>query len=153
MTPLPDIQLELYRATAAAQDKFTYFLLAAAGAAIAFAATRTQELRLAWSQLPLGFAVVLWGLSFYLGCLRVQQAISVFYANFELLKIQSGEHNQVGRHPQLVEAASDGIREAIEKNLERAAVFWKLQFLFLIAGTAAYLAWHVLEMYLRRLPA
>jgi hypothetical protein len=128
--------------------------LAAAGAAVAFAATRTQEAALAWSQIPLGLAVILWGFSFYFGCLRVQTATSTIYANFELLKVEHGEHERlVGYHPQMVQAAADGIRDAMATNIKRGAAFWKLQFWFLIVGTVAYLAWHVLEMYLRRLHA
>ena len=40
-----------------AQDKYTYFMLAAAASAVAFAVTRTDGLLLSWSMVPLGLAV------------------------------------------------------------------------------------------------
>jgi hypothetical protein len=42
-------QIEIYRQHRTAQDKYGYFLLAAAGAAIAFAVNQTQGAKLAWS--------------------------------------------------------------------------------------------------------
>lgn len=56
---------ELYRAHRTAQDKYTYFILAAAGAAIAFALNQTHDATLSWFKLPLGAAVLCWGLSFF----------------------------------------------------------------------------------------
>jgi hypothetical protein len=48
---------EVYRQSRNAQDKHIYFLLAAAGAAIALAINQTQTATLKWSQIPLASAV------------------------------------------------------------------------------------------------
>lgn len=48
--------------------KYVYFLLAAAAAGIALAMNMTASSIISWSQVPLGFSVVFWGLSFYAGC-------------------------------------------------------------------------------------
>jgi len=45
--------------------------------------------------------------------------------------------------------ASEGIRSAIEWNSERANRLGHWQFRLLVAGAFLYVAWHVLEMYLR----
>jgi hypothetical protein len=85
-----DQQLEVYRQLRTSQDKYIYFLLAAAGAAIALAVNQTQGLTLNWSQLPLGAGVVLWGLSFFFGCQHLAYVSSTLFANAELLKVESG---------------------------------------------------------------
>jgi hypothetical protein len=140
---------EVYRALRAAQEKYIYFLLAAAGAAIALAVNQTQGLAMAWSQVPLAAGVLSWGLSFFFGCRHLAYVSSILYANAELLRVESGQHPHVGDHPQLMGAASEGIRQAIQSNSERANRLGHLQFRFLVAGGALYILWHVLEMYLR----
>lgn len=142
-------QLEVYRALRESQSKYTYFLLAAAGAAIGFALTQTQNIGISCSQIPLGIAVILWGLSFYFGCRRLAYVNSTLYANSALLNIESGQHPEVGNHPQHMQAASEGVRQAIESNSEIANKLGHWQFRTLIAGAVFYVSWHVLEMYLR----
>jgi hypothetical protein len=141
---------EIYRQLRISQDKYSYFILAAAGAAIAFAINQTQGFAISCSQIPLALAVICWGLSFFFGCRQLAYVSSTLYANAELLKVESGKHEQVGDHPQLMAAASEGIRQAIEDNSNRANRLAHMQFHFLIAGAIMYIAWHVLEMYLRR---
>lgn len=140
---------EVYKQLRTAQDKYSYFILAAAGAAIAFAVNQTQGATLNYSQIPLALAVVSWGLSFYFGCNQLAYVSSTLYANAELLKIESGIHSQVGTNPQLMAIASEGIREAIEHSSTRANRLAHMQFRFLITGAILYIIWHVLEMYLR----
>lgn len=142
-------QLEVYRALRESQGKYTYFLLAAVGAAVGFALSQTKESALCLSQIPLGIAVGLWGLSFYLGCKNISYVNSLLYANSEMLRIESGQHPEVGQHPQMVEAASEGVRDAMESNAEKANVLGKWQFSTLIGGAVFYIIWHVIEMLLR----
>ena len=143
---------EVYKALREAQNKYTYFLLAAAGAAIALAVNQTQGTAMAWSQIPLAAAGLSWGLSFFFGCRHLAYVNSTLYANAELLRVERGQHPEVGAHPQMMAAASEGIRRAIETNSERANRLGHLQFRFLIAGAVLYVVWHILEMYLRGIP-
>jgi len=143
---------EVYKALREAQNKYTYFLLAAAGAAIALAVNQTQGTAMAWSQIPLAAAGLSWGLSFFFGCRHLAYVNSTLYANAELLRVDSGQYPEVGAHPQMMAAASEGIRRAIETNSERANRLGHLQFRFLIAGAVLYIVWHILEMYLRGIP-
>jgi len=140
---------EVYRALREAQNKYSYFLLAAAGAAIGLAVNQTQDVAMAWSQTPLAAAAISWGLSFLFGCRHLAYVNSNLYANAELLRVQSGEHPEASKHPQIIAAASEGIRRAIESNAERANRLGHLQFNFLVGGGFLYVVWHVLEMYLR----
>lgn len=144
---------EVYRQLRVAQDKYVYFLLAAAGAAIAFAVNQTQGAVVSWSQLPLAGAVLCWGLSFFFGCRHLAYVGSTLYANFDLLRVEAGEHPDVGKHPELKAAASEGIRQAMKDNSNRANQLSHMQFWFLITGAILYVGWHIVEMWLRSLPA
>lgn len=139
---------EVYRQLRTTQDKYTYFLLAAAGAAIALAVNQTQDAAISWSQVPLAGAVLCWGLSFF-GCRHLEYVSSTLYANAELFKVESGAHSEVGEHPQMIAAASEGIKQALEHNSSRANRFAHSQFRLLVTGAVLYVTWHVLEMFLR----
>lgn len=142
-------QIEIYRQHRTAQDKYVYFLLAAAGAAIGFAVSQTQGAKLSCSQIPLGFAVGLWAFSFFFGCKHLGYVASTLFANMALLKVEAGEHPEVGTHPGYMAAASEGIRSAIESNSDWASRFARWQFGSLVLGAIFYLGWHIYEMWLR----
>lgn len=146
-----DAMVELHRQLRTAQDKYTYFLLAAAASGIGFAIHQTNDKLLAWSMVPLALGVISWALSFFFGCRHVLYVNSTIYANYELLRVQKGLHPQAGTHPQAIAAASEGIRQAIEGNNEQATGFARLQFRLLILGALFYVAWHILEMAIRTL--
>jgi hypothetical protein len=141
-----DKSLEVYRQLRTSQDKYTYFLLAGAASAVALAVNRTTGASLSYWQVPLGLAVLCWGLSFYFGCRHIAYVNSNLYANSELLKVQSGTHPLAGRNPQLATAAAEGITKAMEANSEVANRYGHLQFRLLISGGILYIAYHVLEM-------
>jgi hypothetical protein len=131
--------------------KYTYFLLATAGAAIAFALNQTHGRALSWSQVPLGAAVVCWGIGFYAGCQRVSHVAAGLVGNVRLFEIDAG--HAVGTDPTRKEVA----RKQVEGNLSdhnRGAVRnWYRQSRLLVAGAVMYVTWHVLEMALQRWPA
>ncbi|MEX2490732.1 MAG: hypothetical protein WD425_03110 [Nitrospirales bacterium] len=145
---------EVFRALREAQTRYSYFLLAASGAAIGLAVSQTQSATLGWFETPLGLAVLMWGLSFFMGCRHLAYVSSTLYANAELLQVESGSHPELGQHPQMIAAASEGIRQAIESNSEHSNQLGHWQFRFLILGGLLYIVWHVGQMYLRTvLPA
>ena len=146
-------QIEIYRQHRNAQEKYVYFLLAAVGAAIALAINQTQGIKIAWSQLPLAGAIILWSLSFFFGCRHLRCIESTLYANGSLLQIRSGQHPEVGTHPQMMAAASEGTLEAIGSHSKWAGRFARWQFNCLLLGAISYLGWHIFEMWLRSLPA
>ena len=127
-----EAEIEIHRALREAQGRYTYFLLAAAGAAIALAVNQTQGLSLSWSQIPLGLAITAWGLSFFCGCRRLEYVSSNLYANAELLRVESGQHPQFGNHSDYIAATSEGLRAAFEKNADSANRFGHWQFRLLV---------------------
>lgn len=146
---MADAATEIFKAHRDAQEKYIYFLLAAAGAGIALIVNQTHDSKLVWSMIPLGLSVLSWALSFVFGCRYLDYVRSILYANHDLLRVESGIHPMTGTHPEAIAIASEGIRTAVEKNSDRAAVLARLQFRFLVAGASLFIVWHVLEMYLR----
>ena len=144
-----DYLIEAYRQLRTSQDKYVYFMLAASASAIAYALNRAQDRSLSLSLIPWGVALVLWGLSFYFGCINLAYVNSTLYANIELIRIQRGTHPKAGNNPEIVEAASKGVSLAIESNSDKANRFGHLQFWFFILGVMAYVVWQIFEMYLR----
>ena len=105
--------IEVYRTLTDAEIRYPYFLLAAAGAGIGLATSQTQAVALAWRQIPLGGAVMLWGLSFFFGCRHLLFSIAALRANFELLRISAGKHPDI-QTPLLQSAAQEPMRRIME---------------------------------------
>ena len=146
---MADERIEIFKTHRAAQEKYIYFLLAAAGAGIALIINQTHDSKLAWSMIPLGLAVLCWGLSFIFGCRHLNYVESILFANSDLLRVEAGMHPSMGMSRAHIAAVSEGIRTAIEESSNRAAVYARIQFRLLIAGALLFIAWHVTEMYLR----
>lgn len=144
-----DSERLIYTQFRGSQEKYAYFMLAASGACIAFAVTRTQGDTLSTLHALVGIGVLSWAASFYCGCQHLRYLGSATYANFDLVRVQAGRHPEVGNIPSYIEAASEGIRIAIERNDKKSVFHAKAQFRLLIAGALFYLAWHVATMYAR----
>lgn len=142
---MADTIVELHKAVRDAGEKYVYFLLAAAGAAIAFAITQTQTALLTQSKIPLGLAVVSWGLSFYYGCRQTAQTNAILHANYQYLRAQAGNHPQLPPDPEVLEIFS----QTLEQLADKSGRYVRWQFRFLILGAVFYIGWHVLEMYIR----
>ncbi len=143
---MAELEGQLAKQLHEAQSKYTYFLLAIAASAIAFAVQKTTGRPLDWSLVPLGLAVLSWAGSFFAGCRNRAYFNSTLYANIDLLQLQDGSHPMSPRNPQEVVAACEGVREAANFNSSTANFWGHLQFRLLILGAVFFLVWHVFEM-------
>ena len=144
-----DARTHLFRSLTDENSKYTYFLLAAAGAAIGFAITQTRGAGISIWMLPLAAAVLSWAVSFFCGCRHLQERQSLLFENHEFLHLQDGQYPGIPAYPQLV----DSIRQDMEERRRKTGRWGAWQFRFLVAGAVFYVAWHVIEMYLRTFPA
>jgi hypothetical protein len=128
------------------QDKYSYFLLAAAGSALAFAVQKTAGLTLRWNMIVLAAAALAWILSFYFGCRRLltsQESLRVNYSYFQM-----GE--QIERMFKLLpeyKEARDKILEEVQGLNNEAARYSSRQFQWLIVGAVLFIIWHVWDMF------
>jgi hypothetical protein len=140
---------EMYKQHATGQEKYTYFLLAAAASALAFAIQKTSDMTLSWWLLPAAAAALAWGSSFFFGCKNLIWVQSAIYANYNLLSLNRGVHPEQPPYPQLAAAAVSGVEKALDSNVKSAEFHAAWQFRSLVLGGAFFLAWHVLDMYRR----
>lgn len=131
------------------QDKYTYFLLAVATSAIALSVQVTKDATLSINLIPLGLAVLSWGGSFYVGCRYLQYTQSYLIANHAYLQVKQGTHPGIGNDPDYINAASQGIKEAMEKSAETIGKLGDRQFQLLVLGGILYVVWHLVEMVAR----
>lgn len=129
------------------QEKYVYYLIALSVTAIGFSVYKTTGQELKWIQLPLAFSVASWGLSVLCGLKFLKYVISTLYANNAYFDILQGKHPKVGNHPQKIEAATSGIKQAMQTNSNRASSYSKWQGRLFYVGIILFIVWHVFEMY------
>jgi len=143
-----DTELELFRTISAAQDKYTYFMLGATGAALGFALTQTRDASLTLSLIPLALAAACWIASFYCGSRNILLRNATIFANINMLQIKRGagmaHPDPAGRLAQV-----QGVSKAMYANADSAAKHAVWQFRFFVAAAVLYIVWHSFEMYLR----
>jgi hypothetical protein len=144
---MPDERLEVFKSFSEGRDKMVYFLLAASGAAIAFAITQTQTATITQSKIPLALAIVCWGASFFSGCRQIYQVNSILYQNYQILRIEERHRNSVLSDND--RARMDKARRQLEKLADRSGKWGTWQFTLLGLGAGFYISWHTYEMYLR----
>jgi hypothetical protein len=143
-----DDQIEIKRQFRQQQEKYAYYIIALCVAAIAFSITITRDASLKFSQIPLGLAVLTWGLSIYFGLKFIQTIISALHSNNSYLDVIKGTHPIVGNHPQKIEYASNILKETMEEKGKTAGKFYDRQNTFFFMGFISFIVWHILEMYL-----
>lgn len=141
MAPIDD----MYKAHREAADKYTYFLLAAAGAAIGFSMSQTQQAILSWWKVPLGLAILFWAFSFFSGCQQLRQANNLLQRNYRYLVVKSGQDPVFPDRPDVLAFIEKDLRDRSEQSGKWQ---WR-QFTTLVAGGGFYIAWHIVEMFLR----
>jgi len=145
---MAETELEVYRQSRQGQDKYTYFLLAAVGASIAFALTQTKNQALEASHWPLGLAVLSWAASFFMGCRRLHAFEAVLNLNQQLIKVQKGTHELL-EHPAEIPFAAEAMKKHLDAENDKVGSRGRWQFRFLLLGAVLYIGWHIWEMYLR----
>lgn len=138
---------EIRRAHMEGGQKHTYFLLAAAGAAIGFAVQKTEGIDLDQWALPVASAVLCWGLSFYCGCKNVSYLQSALGSNFLLMQLHDGVAKKQPDTPEELAVALRVTGEAIAAKNRTASVYSAWQFRFLLTGSGFFILWHVLRLW------
>jgi hypothetical protein len=129
------------------QEKFVYYLIALSVTSIGFSVYKTIGLELKFIQIPLGIAVLSWGLSIFCGLTFLKYLMSTLYSNIEYFNILQGNNEEVGNNPKLIHAASKGVHMAMSSNSKRAGYFFNWQHYLFYLGIISFIIWHLLEMY------
>jgi len=143
-----ELEMELYKQHRTVQDKYTYFLLASVGAAIAFALSQTQGIGLSISQIPLAASVVLWGASFFCGCMKIHSLNKAIMANADQLKAQRNGFDGETDDKAILPLLPMSFRKKAEHSSILVNNYGTSQFYLFVLGVLFYIMWHILEMYL-----
>jgi len=136
----------LYKAHQAGQEKYTYFLLAAAGAAVGFAVQKTEGMKLSWWLLPVAGAILSWGISFICGCKNIQWAHAAISSNATMLELYAGIHPRQPAYAEETAVAIDITRASLASSGRWADFHGKWQMRLLVLGAVFFIAWRVGEM-------
>lgn len=128
------------------QEKFVYYIVALSVTSIGFSIYTTIDDTISILHVPLGIAVLCWGISIFSGLRFIKYSISTIYANATYLEVTSGIHPETGPSPILIKAASEGIMQAMKENGKTAEKYAKAQEYLFYSGIIAFLLWHILEM-------
>lgn len=141
-------RIELYKQFNQKQENYTYYIIAFSVAAIGYAIHQTGGVPYKYSQIPLGIAVLSWGLSVFLGLRFIRLVISTVYTNMGLMDIKEGKDPLSGNHPQKIAIGYETVKGIIDTNSKTASNLHKWQYRFFFFGMISLIAWHLYEMYL-----
>lgn len=136
-------QQETYRTVLARQERFAFFFLAASGSAIGLALAKTDQGPPAVWMMPVGLAVVCWGVSFYLGCEHLLHQVRVVLANFRTLDIEQGTEPITASNPELAQPALERLRANADRDNVTSRRFGRGQFVAFLLGAVFYVLGHV----------
>src|SRR5262249_11667135 len=134
------------RAILALQERFAYFFLAASGSAIAFAIVRTEGLPVASWMIPIGVAVLCWGLSFWQGCELLRSKTSTLLRNWKSLEIRNGGEPITTTNPELAAPARERLASDAAQDKKKTRSSGRAQYVLFLLGAASYLAGHILRL-------
>jgi len=116
------------------QNKFVYYILAINAACIAFTINFVKEVKLTQHEIPLGLAILFWGISFYSGIVQVENAEVSIQLNIKKL-----EANTKGKEP------SDYVKSESDRTSKKGAKYRKYQNWCILIGAICFMIWYVLH--------
>lgn len=142
-----NLELELSKQFKASQERYVYFLLAAAASAIGFAMTQSKVEPLAWIHLPLGLSVLLWAVSFFAGLRFVEYSTSVTFQNQNYMAFKRELKSfHEDRAAELLAEFKSKLNKTLERQVGKMKLYGNMQSLCLLCGALLYILWHVLRM-------
>ena len=143
-----NLELELQKQFKASQEKYIYFLLAAAASAIGFAMTQSKVEPLEWIHIPLGLSIVFWALSFISGLHFIEYSTSFTFQNQNYLafKREIKSYSQIEAVKLLNEFKAHMSKNS-EKQLQKMKFYGNTQSISLLLGALSYIVWHIIRMW------
>lgn len=116
------------------REKYTYFLLTAAGACIGYAVEKAAGLALEWKLAMLAVSLIAWGISFWFGCRAITRR----------------EYGQLYNHARLTAARTPTDRFALDSLMSdearASASSSRWQFRFFVLGGVSFVLWRLLAL-------
>ena len=135
----------LYEKYHDSMEKYTYYILGITVVSIGFIISNNMKINISLTSIPLGLSVLILSISFWFGLKHLAYVQSTMYANFELLKIELDENPSIPQNSAYIDAASKGIRSAIEINSKRSHLYAQWENRLMILGMLSYFIFIVLN--------
>jgi hypothetical protein len=143
-----EIQQQIIKEHKERQEKFVYYLIALAVSCLGFAVYNTLDAKLKLIQIPLGLAVLSWGISVFCGIKFLKVALALLYDNSRYFDVKNGQDSEIGNEPASISYALSIMKPILEKKAKGTSVYFDWQIRLFYAGIMFFIVWRVLEMYL-----
>ena len=143
-----NIELELAKLFKTSQEKYIYFMLAAAASAIGFAMTQSKVEPLNFTHIPLGLSIALWAVSFVAGLRFLQYSGNVTFQNQNYLAFKRELRRYQGKDAaELISLFKSELNDNLDKQNKKMKLYGFLQNQSLLLGALAYIIWHGARMW------
>lgn len=143
-----NIELELVKQFKASQEKYIYFLLAAAASAIGFAMAQLKVEPLSYIHIPLGASIIFWAASFISGLQFLEYAAGVTFQGQNYLALKRELHSyRRADAGELLVLFKSRLNETMEKQQSKMKLYSGLQSWCFLFGALAYIVWHGTRMW------
>mgnify|MGYP001396360630 CR=1 FL=1 len=143
-----EIQQQIIKEHKERQEKFVYYLIALAVSCIGFAVYNTLDVKMKLIQIPLGLAVLSWGMSVFCGIKFLKLALALLYENSRYFDIKNGQDSEIGNDPKTIKYTLSIMKPLLEKNAKGTSFYFDWQIWFFYTGIVFFIFWRVIEMYL-----
>lgn len=142
-----EIQQQIIKEHKERQEKFVYYLVALAVSCIGFAVYNTQDTKLQLIQIPLGLAVLSWGISVFCGIKFLETALALLHNNSCYFDVKNGQDSEIGNNPSEIKYALSIMKPILIDRANKISVLLNWQIRLLYSGIVFFIVWRVLEMY------
>jgi hypothetical protein len=147
---MSDNQIEVQRQFRNQQEKYVYYVLALSVSALAFAISKTSGVAIKYTHIPLGIAVLCWGISLFCGFKFIEFTLSSLYANNLYFDVLADRVPETKNDPDLKTILAEGTKNIVKSEGNIAKKYFSWQKRLFLLGILLYLIWHILEMYMLR---
>lgn len=140
-------KIELYKIHVQKQENYVYYLIAISVASIGFVVVQTHEKEFEFNMIPLGFSVISWGLSIFIGLRYLKIVMSLIFKNIQQHRVFEGANEFTGSHPVLIKAGGKILGEMIETDNEQLVKLFIWQSRLFYSGIICYMVWHLYGMF------
>jgi len=140
------LQSEIQKQLRESQNKFVYYILALNIASIGFSLSRTMDQMLNDTHIPLGLAIVLWGLSIYCAFSFVKVFQSGLMANNAYFDVIRGNVKDIEPSDRVKETAKEVTAIEGDKISARSSKNYRWMQYFFYLGIVSFVVWQLIHM-------
>jgi uncharacterized membrane protein len=130
------------------QNQYTYFIMAIDASAIAYSVQKIDQRVFAWSLLPLGLALIFWGISFFSG-LRFNQCKK----EISVLELENLDLIDEEKETSALNSKKDKLLNQAKQIQTKMYRYYNFMNYGLMGGIILFVVWTLIEMGIRTFTA